>query len=226
MIIESFSNPKVKQLQQLLHSRKHRKESDIFVLESPKIIHECLAKNPDDIVAILCPEGDEVEYEKVPVWVLKRSLFLEVVSTVTPQPLLALVRKPKWKTNSVLKAAKRILLLDGVRDPHNIGAVLRNIKAFGMDALIVTEETVDAFHPKVCRSSAGAVMSIPVLPFSSDTLEILRKESVAFSIIAAGGTASITQLDCSEKQVFILQPVRRILLTGGWIVIGYTMPAI
>ncbi len=203
MFIESDANPKVQQLQGLLHSRKKRKESDVFVLESPKVIREYLEKRPQDIVAIICAESDVFTHEKIPVWVMKNSVFDRLASTVSPQKLMALCHKPAWKMKPVVTGASRFFLLDGVRDPHNLGAVLRNMKAFGVDVLLLSEDCVDVFHPKVCRAAAGAVLSIPCFVITDETVPLLNQLGARFSMITAKGEQSIGEISHFERQVFI-----------------------
>jgi TrmH family RNA methyltransferase len=67
---------------------------------------------------------------------------------------------------TVLAAADFVVVADRIGDPGNLGTILRSAEAAGVDVVVLTPGTVDAFNPKVVRASAGAVFHVPVLPAS------------------------------------------------------------
>ena len=85
-----------------------------------------------------------------------------VADTVTPQPVLAIVRAPSVTLDDVGPASFVVMCVD-VRDPGNAGAVVRVAHAAGADAVVCPEGTADPFNPKTVRASAGSVLHVPVV---------------------------------------------------------------
>jgi TrmH family RNA methyltransferase len=98
------------------------------------------------------------------VFELEAGVLARVAGTVTPQPVIAVVGMPACTLADVRGAGPRLLLVCvDVRDPGNAGTVVRSAWAAGADALVCCEGTVDVWNPKAVRSSAGAVLHVPVV---------------------------------------------------------------
>ncbi len=97
---------------------------------------------------------------------LTRGLFRELSQTTTPQGVMALARAEPVATSEALDAARSagwpLIVLDGVQDPGNVGAIVRTVAAAGAPALAVLPRTADPFGPKAVRASAGNVFRIKV----------------------------------------------------------------
>src|SRR5206468_7316213 len=85
-----------------------------------------------------------------------------VGSTVTPQPVLAIVRKPVVDVGALARAGL-VLVGDELGDPGNVGTLLRSAEASGAAAIVLGAGSVDAYNPKVVRASAGAIFGVPVI---------------------------------------------------------------
>ncbi len=85
-----------------------------------------------------------------------------IAATETPTGLFTVVGMPAVDAG-VLDRAKFVVVADGVGDPGNLGTMLRSAEAAGIEAVVVTPGTVDAFNPKVVRASAGAIFHVPVV---------------------------------------------------------------
>jgi len=97
---------------------------------------------------------------------LPRELLDSALATQSPQPIAALVEPPDWTWPHVLGPHDRpplILVLAGIQDPGNLGAILRTAEAFGADGVISLPGTVNAWNPKAVRASAGSVFRLPLL---------------------------------------------------------------
>jgi TrmH family RNA methyltransferase len=98
------------------------------------------------------------------VFELESGVMARVAGTVSPQPLMAVVPVPVHDLGSVRAGAPRLVVVCvDVRDPGNAGTVVRSAWAAGVDAVICCEGTVDMWNPKAVRSSAGAVLHVPVV---------------------------------------------------------------
>jgi TrmH family RNA methyltransferase len=98
----------------------------------------------------------------VRIFELAAGVVERVADTVTPQPLLAVVRTPQ-ATLGDLSGANFVVVCVDVRDPGNAGAVIRSADAAGADGVVCCAGTVDPFNPKTVRASAGSVLHLPVV---------------------------------------------------------------
>lgn len=131
-----------------LHTKKGRQKHGLCLVEGAKVIETA---------------GNAVEFT----FTRKDSaVFDSLVSTETPQDIAAVARIPEWSMDSVTQK-QTIVVLDGVQDPGNVGAILRLALAF--DASLVLVEAADVTNPKVVRSSVGALFQVPWMRVSRAT---------------------------------------------------------
>ncbi|MCR4256521.1 MAG: RNA methyltransferase [Candidatus Uhrbacteria bacterium] len=123
-----------------LQTKKGREESGLCLAEGKKVIEMA-----GDLVEYTFRESDT-------------SVFAKLVTTEAPQTEAAVVRIPTWDRETLL-AKRVIVVLDGVQDPGNVGAILR--LCLGFDAGLILIESADVTNPKVIRSSAGAMFKVP-----------------------------------------------------------------
>ena len=147
------SNNEIKFVKSLSH-KKFRDENDLFVVEGEKMVEEAV-RSSFEVRRIYRSEeiGDTA---------MERMSLLS-----SPSPALALVKKPddmtinKFEEDS-LPSKGLFLALDGIRDPGNLGTIIRIADWFGIDAVYASPDTVDIFNPKVVQSTMGAIFRSPV----------------------------------------------------------------
>ena len=107
--------------------------------------------------------------------VVRDHTFRELASTETPQGIIALVRPPVSTLDQLIRRGNDVLVvvLDGVQDPGNAGAIVRAAEAFGASGVIFLKGTVNPYNPKCIRGSAGSVFRVPLIA-SVEADEILR----------------------------------------------------
>ena len=93
--------------------------------------------------------------------VLPDSLFNSIAGTETSQGVIALVRPPEWAVDQLFRGQSLVIVLDGLQDPGNAGAIARAAEAFGATGLIFIKGTVSPYHPKSLRASAGSLFRVP-----------------------------------------------------------------
>lgn len=176
------SNPRIRRLRRLSGRRSARHDEGAFVLEGPVLVAEALAALVplDGIYAeasALDPDLSATAHAQgIPVHEVADGVLDGVTDTVTPRPILAvapLVQLPA--TDLVARAvdARRpLLVLVDVRDPGNLGTILRAAEASGVAGVLAARGTVDPWSPKAVRSSAGAVLHVPVAS-GDEPLELL-----------------------------------------------------
>lgn len=110
--------------------------------------------------------------------------------TKAPQGIL-LVCERNVTTWAELSEARRLVALDGVQDPGNVGTLVRSAHAFGLDAVVALEGTADPWSPKAARSSAGSVFHIPVvLSPAVDLIDWASNRGIGLKVADAGGAAA------------------------------------
>ncbi|HEX4135560.1 MAG TPA: RNA methyltransferase [Bryobacteraceae bacterium] len=93
--------------------------------------------------------------------ILPDNLFQTVAATETSQGVIALVEPPAWSVDQLFRGQSLVVVLDGLQDPGNAGAIARAAEAFGATGIMFVKGTVNPFHPKTLRASAGSLFRIP-----------------------------------------------------------------
>jgi RNA methyltransferase, TrmH family len=169
----AYNNSRVQQLRRLIGRRSSRHEEGLFVVEGPVLVAEAVAAGWHCDAQFVAAEADGVVQPGVdgagPVFELATGVLDRVSSTETPQNPIAVVRMrdhgPAWE---LLASASFVVALDRIRDPGNLGTILRSAEASGADLVVLTPGSVDPYNPKVVRASAGALFHVPVLEASLD----------------------------------------------------------
>lgn len=167
-MITSAQNPKIKMVRELMADRKERAKRQAYVVEGVRLIEEVLnAGIPPQLVlysADLSSRGkaiiEKFEVMGCSVEEVDMRILHSLAGTDTPQGILAVVPLPIGKLPSRLDL---LLVLDQIRDPGNMGTILRSGIAAGVQAVVLTPESADAFSPKVVRAAMGAHFRLPIL---------------------------------------------------------------
>lgn len=180
MIIKSDTNAKYKYIKKL-NSKKYRKKFNSFVIESIKIVNEVTDSNITDKVDVdfvFVNEDNkdfETKFEKI---VFSNDLFKNLSSMQNPEGVSAVVKMIDPREIS----SDRILLLDHIQDPGNLGTMIRSAEAFGFFDIILFNDCVDLYNQKSLRASMGSIFRTNILNQSQDDLIILKKD---YKFIAA-----------------------------------------
>jgi RNA methyltransferase, TrmH family len=170
-MITSLSNPKIQRVRALLAHTKDRREAQAFVVEGVRLAEE--AQNANLPVELLLFTEDLVERGRAVVEAMReRGAEIDTVSpqvmrsisdTETPQGILVILRKP---TQIPAEQLDFVFIPDEVRDPGNLGSMLRSAAAAGVQAVFLPPGTVDAYSPKVLRAGMGAHFRLPIIELS------------------------------------------------------------
>ena len=178
-MITSPQNPKLKLVRALLGRPKERREAGTFVVEGVRLVEEAVKSNwgfqfalYDDslsergksLVEHMASQGIEVEE-------VSQSLMNPLSDTETPQGLLAVLNDSRLP---IPESLNFVLIPDLIREPGNLGTLLRTAAAAGVQAVLLPPETTDAFAPKVLRAGMGAHFRLPI---HTMTWEEIREQS-------------------------------------------------
>jgi TrmH family RNA methyltransferase len=109
-----------------------------------------------------------------------------MADTVTPQGLVAVVRQTPTSVDDVFAASPRLVAIcEEVRDPGNLGTIIRAADAAGADAVVLTGRTVDPYNPKVVRATTGSLFHLPVSVGGELTHVVARAHDAGLRILAA-----------------------------------------
>ena len=179
--ITSPRNPKVLEWRSL-KDKKGRNEYRAFMIEGPKMVEEAFG-SCFPVLSVLIREDYTPPFSipaGVPVYILTDRVFRSVCDTITPQGIVAVtgMAEPPLRGN-------RLLALDGIQDPGNMGTIIRTADAAGFGGLILSPDCVDVFSPKVVRATMGSIFRVGFsFPGSlSAALNNFRKEG--WSVISS-----------------------------------------
>ena len=138
--MDTLSNKDIKFIRSL-HEKKFRDEFGMFIVEGEKMVAEASASGFDVVLTV---RRDEVG----------GNVMERISACSSPSPVIAVVRKPAPVS---FPASGLCLALDSVRDPGNMGTILRLADWFGLDCIFASQDSVEVFNPKVVQASMGAV---------------------------------------------------------------------
>lgn len=157
----------------LLQDKKSRLSEGAFVMEGAHACLDLIRSFPDQILSLtvstryLEQEDQESrvarEALQAPQYFCPEETFEKLSDVDVPQGILAVVRLPKWNEREVL-AQKRVLGVYGehLQDPTNVGTIIRTAAGLGLSGVWLSSGSVDCFHPKVVRGTAGVILALPV----------------------------------------------------------------
>ncbi len=213
-IISSSQNDKVKYLNKLYRSRNRRKEG-VFILEGKRLIEAASAGGADFRQVFVTPAffksaaNDNLLADlklKAEFIYIEESLLKETASTVNPQGILAVVEESIFKGDDFYSQADKILLLDRIQDPGNMGTMIRTAVAAGFDAVIALKGSVDIYNQKVIRATMGGIFSIAIRQKLSldDFLAEIENEAAAYELLAADARAEEYHFEHQYQDKLIL----------------------
>lgn len=194
-LIKSSSNNKFKFYKSLLE-KKYRDKEKIFLVEGPIVLEEALKIYKPIYMAIEEEkqfENLQKDIEKISHDYYSKSLFSSLSSTVNSQGIIAYFKK--FEREFKEKEGKYIYL-DGIKDPGNLGGIIRSADAFNLNGVILSKETVDLYNPKTVRSSMASIFRIPI--YQDVGGDILYKNRDNFKIV----TTSLNNSTSSREYKF------------------------
>jgi TrmH family RNA methyltransferase len=181
-VITSSQNSKIKLVRALLGRAKERREAGMFVVEGVRLIEEAVNSNWVIRFALyddsLSERGmrliEKLEDKKIEVEKVESRMLQSLSETETPQGLLAVL---EFTQLPIPHPPDFLLIPDQIRDPGNLGTLLRSAAAAGVQAVLLPPETTDAFAPKVVRSGMGAHFRLPIHSMAWEEIKQVSKSA-------------------------------------------------
>ncbi len=177
--ITSTKNPHIQRVRKLISSGQYRQSEQSFVLEGVRLVEEA-ARSEWSITEVYFSGKLNDRGQKLIESLLRRGSAIyqvsdpvmnDITDTETPQGIVAVL---SIKQPPIPKDPTLVLILDAIRNPGNVGTILRTASAAGVDDVIIAPETADPFSPKVLRAGMGAQLNLSIhLSGWSDVKELL-----------------------------------------------------
>ncbi len=145
-----------------LATQKGRLEAGAFLVEGDRAIKQIIDSHLDEIIEILTIEEPLSVYRNYTVRLVPESQLRSICLTKTPQGTMAVVRLPVDVYSGYLPedVGNKILLLEDIQDPGNVGTLIRTAAAFDFSGVIMTENCADPMSPKCVQATAGTILSV------------------------------------------------------------------
>jgi TrmH family RNA methyltransferase len=212
-MISSSSNTQIKNLIQLQKKVKVRNEQGAFVIEGIKMFKESRASRYF-IKAYVSESYYQEKYTENPAYfddisyeIVQDSIFKEASDTLTPQGIMAVVKKPEYDLEQIItNADANLVLLEDIRDPGNLGTIVRTAEGAGVTGIILSNSSVDMYNPKVIRSTMGAIYRMPFVYVNDFKGIINRIKMNNIRIYAAhlSGSCSYDEVDYTGKSAILI----------------------
>ncbi len=173
MVITSLKNPSVK-LARSLHHRKHRRAHGRFLVEGIRLLKEAIEAGAELEIIFHCPERlksdigldllEEAQRMGIRVLQVSERVIESISLRDNPQGIIGVAKIFRTDLNEIPLSGRTCLLwAHEIRDPGNIGTMIRTCDAFGVDGFILTGRSADPFDPKSIRASMGSIFAVPLI---------------------------------------------------------------
>lgn len=153
-----------------LHDKAGRKESDCFMVEGRKIVTEAIEQNRFELVMIVEIYSENTTLASLPISSpIKHCSPAEmqrISSLKNPTDILAVLRLPKINTPLI---KQRVICLDNIQDPGNLGTIIRIADWFGIDTILASEQSADCFNPKTIQATMGSIFRVNIAYVNLET---------------------------------------------------------
>ncbi len=207
-MITSPQNEHVKHLAKLGKDGRLRSQHRHFLVEGPRFVETALAGGAGVEELVYSPNlagedhplAERAERAGIRVTRFSKDCYRKIAGVKTPQGLAALVRFPEHDLADVLSAKDGLYLVAcGVRDPGNLGAMIRSADAAGATGVLVVRPAADIYNSKVVRATAGSLLNLPVVAAGEgEVLAALKSAGLRLLVAEAGGKHDARSADWSR----------------------------
>ena len=196
MYIESLSNKKIKELNKL-KTKKYRDQENLFLVEGYHLVRE--AYNAGILKEVLVLKDVDIDFDCNIIYTTEE--ILKYLSDVeTPQNIIGVCKKID---NS--KIGNKVVVLDDIQDPGNLGTIIRSSVAFNFDTIILSNNSVDLYNPKVIRSTQGMMFKVNIIRCDlNEVIPNLKKDGYRVLATKVTGGKDVKTLEKLEKLCIIM----------------------
>ena len=210
-IITSKDNENIKSIKKL-KERKYRDLNNEYIIEGIKILKEAIQEKAVIKKIVICEEclanniiDEKLLYEiaKYDCLYVSKKIFEGLTDVSKPQGILAVVEKNNKKDINYNEDI--IVALDGLQDPGNLGTILRTLDSANLSQVVVSKDTVDAYNPKVVRSTMGAIFRVNIVEAENlkETLKEMKRHKYKVMCTDLTASKNIYEIDYTKKILVI-----------------------
>lgn len=210
--ITSKDNELIKHIRKL-KDKKYRDESNEYVVEGVKLVEEAVKENAKIKQIIVCE--DTTRTYEIPTHIMleiaryecisvSNKIFNIITQVTNPQGIMAIIEK-NAQDAQIDYSQDIIVVLNDVQDPGNLGTILRTVDSIGLNQIIVSKGTADAFNSKVVRSTMGAIFRIKIIEVENlaQAIKEMRKHHFKLMVTSLQTKNSIYDIDFYKKIIVI-----------------------
>ena len=205
-MIESFQNPKIKNLIRLTTDNRFRKKQKVFIVEGQQENERALKFNFEAIEFFICEEIFNSYLPNEKINLVSKEIYGKTAYRGTSEGIIGIYEEKENSLQDYQPSENTsIIVLEGIEKPGNLGAILRSCEAFGIEALIITDPKVDFYNPNVIRSSVGCIFGMNI--FSSQNKELLsflkENQFQIFTTLMSQDAQSIHEKNYTKKSAIL-----------------------
>ena len=210
-VLTSPANPMLKEVRRAI-TRGGLDRDGYMVAETFHLLEEAL-RGDLEIKTVLAAESVHLgvsdrlpAHHGIRVAVVADSLFQKLADTESSQGVITLARPPLWNLEDCLRAPSLVIVLDGLQDPGNAGAIVRAAEAFGASGVLFTKGTVSPFNPKLLRASAGSVFRVPFVNDldATQARAALERSKIAVYAAMPSGATPPAAVDLTQRCALVI----------------------
>ena len=194
MIYTSINNELIKNIKKL-QTKKYRDKFDKFLVEGEHLVNEAIKSGFVDFVIVL--ENYSID-ANVRVINVSENILKYLRELENPQKVMAVCKKNKNK-----QYGNKIMILDGIQDPGNLGTIIRSCVAFDCDTLVLSKDTVDLYNSKVIRATQGMIFKINIIVTDLESFILKLKDYTIIGTDVNNGNL-ISEFKKDEKFAIIM----------------------
>ena len=205
-MIESFQNPKIKNLIRLTTDNRFRKKQKVFIVEGQQENERALKFNFKAIEFFICEEIFNSYLPNEKINLVSKEIYEKIAYRGTSEGIIGIYEEKENSLQDYQPSENAsIIILEGIEKPGNLGAILRSCEAFGIEALIITDPKVDFYNPNVIRSSVGCIFGMNIFSSQNEELLSFLKENQfqIFTTLMSQDAQSIHEKDYTKKSAVL-----------------------
>lgn len=195
MLYSSTNNEKIKRIKQL-REKKYRDKENLFLVEGDHLVKE--AYNNGYLKEVLVPQGKEYNLE-IEINEISENVIKYLTELENPTGIFGICEKKSMK----FKEGK-ILILDSVQDPGNLGTIIRSCVAFDIDTIVINDKCADIYSSKVIRASQGMIFNANIIKENLEEFISKIKDTHKIFATKVDGGKNLKDIEKKEKIAIIM----------------------
>lgn len=192
MIYTSIENERIKNIKKL-QIKKYRDQENLFIIEGEHLVKE--AYNLSMLELLIVKDGYKCDITANKI-IVNDKVMKYLSELDTPAPIIGIARK-----NNNNKIGSKVIALDGVQDPGNLGTIIRSSIAFNFDTILLSNDCVDVYNSKVIRATQGMILKVNII---KDNLVDILKELDNYTIYGTSVVNGTNIKDIKKKDNIVV----------------------